>query len=161
MTTTTRREWLEARSKGIEITLPDYNDTVAIRPMDAMYFFKAGKVPDFLAGTVQKILNGEAAKLPPFPTDEKTSEWLTWLDELVTYTFVSPKVVENPHADDEIGIDEISYTDKLFIYTLFARPAAFLREFHKQQIKSLSPVDAAKNNGHLTEPVVAGTPVGE
>lgn len=146
---TTSKEWREKRAKGIEITLPEYGDVVSIRPMDAGFFFLAGRIPDFLAPIISQILAGKAWQMdvPETPTPEKQKEWLDWLDELVRYTFVSPKVVDNPQADDEISIEEVSYSDKLFLYSWFGRPAQVLRRFRDAQTKPLAIVDAPKNDG--------------
>ena len=109
MATTSAQEWREKREKGVELKLPDYGDVVFIRPMDAGLFFKAGRIPDFLSQTVSDLINAveRSVKKPENLTPEQTKEWLTWLDDLVKWTFVSPEVVDDPE-DDQLGVDEIS-----------------------------------------------------
>jgi hypothetical protein len=147
---TTRKEWREKRDQGVEILLPEYGDVVRIRPMDATFFLRTGRIPDYLAQTVDELINNSLNQVPVPPkiTSDKTVEWMKWLDELVTYAMVSPKVVSTPQADDEISIDDIGYTDKLSIYRWFGQPAQVLRAFRAAQVKSVANVDVAKNNGH-------------
>jgi len=147
MTTTTAKQMREKRAKGIEFVLPEYGDTVFIRPMDAAFFFKTGKVPDYLSATVNKMLiDGGSISEAKELTPEKVSEWITWLDDLIKWAVVSPKVVDVPQADDEIGIDELGYSDKLAVYRWFGQPAQALIRFREQQVKSVAPVDAAKDH---------------
>lgn len=164
MTTTSAREWREKRKKGIEFELPEYQDIVLIRPMDAEFFFKLGGIPDFLAPTVRKIINGNDYSMPLPPEDQSQEDlvkWLAWLDELVTYALVSPKVVSDPQGDDQISIDEIGYIDKLRIYKFFGWPAQQLRRFREQQTNPVAVVDAPKNNGAAAKQVVARASVGQ
>jgi len=146
---TTAHEWRERREQGVEITLPEYGDVVSIRPMDVGFFFKTGRVPDFLTATVQDMINlaSNSVKVPENLTEEDMQRWITWLDELVKWTFVSPKVVDEPSNDDEIGVDEIGMPDKLFIYRLFGQPAQVLRGFRRLPTKPVVSVDAAKDDG--------------
>lgn len=162
MTTTTVTEWREKR-KGVEFELPEYKDTVLIRPMDAGFFFKTGRIPDFLAKTVSDLINRASSQVevPKEFTPDQTKEWLVFLDELVKWTFVSPKVVDNPQTDDEIGVDEISIVDKLYLYQFFGQPASVLRSFRPKWSTALATVDVAKNNGTHAVAVTGNTAVGD
>ncbi len=164
MTTTTAQEWREKRNRGVEIKLPEFDDVVFIRPMDVGLFFKAGRIPDFLSKTVADLINRVTGQVeqPKDMTPEQTKEWLTWLDELVKWTFCSPKVVDNPReGEDEIGVDDIGLIDKLFIYSLFGQPAHVLRSFRRKQVADVATVDVAKNNGTRAEQVVGGAALGQ
>lgn len=154
----TASEMRQRRSEGVEIVFPEYGDTIAIRPMDAAFFFRHGRIPDFLAPAVNELLaNGNVT----LPTPEKNMEWLQFLDELVKFAFVDPKVVDNPQGEHEISIDDVGYSDKVYLYRLFGYPADFLRRFRDGQKKSVATVDASKNNGRAPQPVTAPQPVGE
>lgn len=164
MTTTSAGEWREKRKRGIEFELPQWGDTILIRPMDVDFFFKAGGIPDFIAATVRKIINGEKYNMPYPPddqTDEDTRKWLDWLDNLVGYALVSPKVVDDPQGNDQISIDEIGYEDKLHIYQFFGRPAYILRDFRIPQANDVATVDAAKNNGAAAKQDARSQAVGQ
>lgn len=150
---TTVAEMRAKRARGIEFTLPEYGDVVWMRPMDAEFFYKSGRIPDFLASTVEDMIKGSQYQMvvPENKTPDETTKWLAWLDELVKWTIISPKVVDDPQADDEIGVDEIGYADKIAIYSWFGRPAQALRFFRDQQAKPVGFVDAPKDNGNLAE----------
>lgn len=154
---TSASERRKVREQGVEIQFPEYGDWVAIRPMDETFFFKHGMIPDFLAPTINEMIGTGQAKMP---TVEKNAEWLEWLDELVKWSFVNPKVVDAPQGDNEISIEDVGYADKVFLYGLFGRPANVLRAFRDAQRKPLAIVDASKNNGRKAEPVSADNTVG-
>lgn len=142
--------WREKRKTGFPLTLPEYGDKVFIRPMNADFFFKAGRIPDFLGQTVQDILNGKSWSMPTPPEQslEDTQKFVLFLDDLVRYALVSPKVVDSPQdGADEISIDEIGYADKLHIYLFFGRPAQLLRDFRPEQAQPVAALDAPENNG--------------
>ena len=160
MTTTTAKEMKQKRAVGIEFLLKDYDDVVFVKPIDAALWFMTGRVPDWLASTVQTALNGQAYQMP-IPTELSTRDWLVWLNSLVKETIVSPKVVDAPQGTDEIGIDELSYNDKLAIYYLFGSPAERLRKFRLEQIKSLASVDAQQDIGPGSKRGVPRPAVGE
>jgi len=114
---TSASEWRKKREEGaIEITLPEYGDVVRIRPMDAAFFFRHGRIPDYLAPAINEMLATGTLKLP---SPENNIEWLKWLDELVQFSFVDPKVVDDPHGEHEISIDDVGYSDKVYLYRLF------------------------------------------
>lgn len=149
---TTASEWREKRKQGVEVTLPEYGDVVTIRPMDVEFWFRSGRIPDYLLATVQQMINNDRVDKIPTPESlDKTREWLDWLDDLMVWTFVNPKVTKGTPQDGEISVEEIAYPDKLFIYSLFGRPASVLRRFRDYKVKPVASVDAAKNNGPATE----------
>jgi hypothetical protein len=161
MTTTTASQWRAKREQGVELELPEYGDMVRIRPMDATFFFKTGRIPDYLSTVVDDLINNRIKQVPvpPIVDTEKTVEWLKWLDELVTYALVSPKVVATPQTDDEITIEDIGYTDKLHIYRFFGQPAATLRFLRDQKSQSVAAVADPKRNGRPAEQTAEGAPV--
>jgi hypothetical protein len=143
-------EWRKAREQGIEFTLPASKYVVALRPVEVDFFIQHGSVPDLLAGVVNTLINGDSQVLDVPVTDEleKNVKWLTFLNELVTYAFVNPKVVDTPQADDEIALDDVSYADKVFIYRyIFARPAHVLQKFRLIWADAVARVDVPQDAG--------------
>lgn len=159
MAVTTAEERRKKREAGLELTFPEYGDVVAIRPLDEGFFLQAGMIPDFLAPVVQELLG--TGKIEKLPSPEKNEKWLTFLDKMVKFAYLHPKVVDQPQGDDEIAIEDVGYSDKVFLYSFFGSSANILRAFRARQIQSLATVDVAKNNGHLTEQVPSREPVGE
>lgn len=158
MTITSAQERHKKRDVGIEIRFPEYEDWVAIRPMDESFFFKHGMIPDFLAPFINEMIATGQAKMP---TVEKNEEWLKFLDDLVRFAYVNPKVVDDPQADNEISIDEVGYADKCFLYGLFGRPAHILRAFRDQQAKPVATVPDGKVNGRPAVEIVKNNAVGQ
>jgi len=157
MSVTSAKERREKRDAGIELQFPEYGDVVAIRPLDEGFFLQAGMIPDFLAPVVQELIGTGKVSLP---TPEKNEKWLAFLDMMVKYAYLHPKVVDQPQGDDEISIEDVGYIDKTFLYGFFGSPANILRAFRARQIESLATLDAAKNNGHFSKQVPESEPVG-
>ena len=152
---TSGKAWRKAREEGIEVPLASGN-VVALRPIEVVFFLKVGHIPDALAETVTKLIQGDTVKfeIPAAEREAQSKEWLTFLDELVRFAFVNPKVVENPQADDEIALADVSYFDKLTVYRFFCQPASFLRRFHDMQTQPLAGVAPATGNGQTGQPVL-------
>jgi len=158
---TSGKTWRKVREEGIEITLISGN-VAAIRPLDVDFFIREGRVPDFLASTVNAIIDGTPTELPDIERAEKNvQEWMPFLNRMVTASFVSPRIVENPTQDDEISIDDVRYLDKLMLYRLFLRPVAALRTFREKTAQPVAPVDAAKDDGNPAQQSAPYQTVGE
>lgn len=150
------KTWREAREQGVEVRLPSGNE-VRIRPMEVDFFILNGEIPDVLAPVINLMINAKPYSLPLGPGEETTEvekwkKWVTFLNTLVTFALISPKVVENPQADDEISIDDIGYGDKMLVYQFFSRPAQILRGFREQQNKPLELMAAPGSNGQTVQP---------
>ncbi len=145
---TSGKAWREARENGVEIKFPS-GFTASIRPIDVDFFVRVGRVPNVMAGMLADLLDGKHVKMdkPPLEKLEDRRDWLDFLNELVKYAFISPRIVDDPQADDEISIDDLAYGDKFIVYQLFAQPAEVLRRFRDAQSKFVAVVDDPKNNG--------------
>lgn len=150
---TSGKEWRKAREEGFEIRLPSGN-VADLRPVEADFFLRVGRIPDALAPLINEMISGVAYKLeiPPVEQLEKGREWIGFLNELCTYAFVTPKVVEAPQADDEISVDDICYLDKYAVYQNFTLPAHKLKTFREAQIKSLATLESGSSNGRTSIP---------
>lgn len=148
---TSGKEWRKARLEGKLVRLLSGN-VVRLRPIEVDYFLRVGHIPDFLAPLISELITGGQAEseLPPQEALEKQTEWFTFLDDLCRYALVSPRVVDNPEADDEISVDDIAYMDKYFIYLMFSRPARLLRQFRQPQTQPVAPMASPADNGHAT-----------
>jgi hypothetical protein len=162
MTTTSGRTWREAREKGIELTFPSGN-VASIRPVEIDFFVRVGHVPSALTQTVSDVIDGKPFNrhIAPSQLLEDKQEWVKFLNQLATFAFVTPRVVETPEAEDEISINDISYADKLLLWVFFTRPANLLRNFRDEQEKLVAPVDVAAVNGPASQQVTENQPVGE
>lgn len=169
MTATNAKEWRKAREQGIEITLPVSGHVASIRPIEVDFFLRVGHIPDALADTVNKLVKGDSVVMENPPTEEleKSKEFCEFLNELVHYAFVSPKVADPKSGedriltDDEITVDDIPFADKVVVYRFFCRPANVLRRFRDQQAESVAPVEPARNNGRKGKRSDEDQPVGQ
>lgn len=155
MAVTSGAEWRKAREEGFEVSFPS-GAVFALRPIEIDFFLTHGNIPDEITPMVLKYINGDSVhfEIPaPEQLEKARNEWIPFLNRLATFALVNPKVVENPQADDEISVDDLSYNDKLFIYAFFAQPARRMRQFREQQTGALALVDNA--TGNLPAPVRA------
>lgn len=162
MTTTKAKDW--KKGYQVELELPESGNVVEVRPLDAAFWFKSGRIPDFIAPIVDDIITNKSYEMPNVVKNppEKMQEFLTWLDEIVSYAIVNPQVVSGtPTQDEQISIDDISYSDKLFIYSLFGRAASVLRRFREQQAKPVVSLDAAKSDRAAAKQVAKHNAVGQ
>jgi len=149
---TSAKQWRKAREEGIEYEFPSGN-VARIRPIEVDFFFRVGHIPTPLVDVVSKIINGQTQRLtiPATEQVEQTKEWIMFLNELCHYAFVSPSARledgDEPMGEDEISVDDISYSDKIRLYMFFAQPAVILQRFREQQVRDVATVDVAKANG--------------
>lgn len=153
MTATKAKEWRQAREEGVEVILPYSGFTARIRPIDVGFFALHKGVPDILAGIINPMIDDNRFDTPVIPqTDdpEARKAWLTFLDELVCYTFVEPQVRPYeeeplPLRDNEISIEDILYQDKIQLYKLLSRPARSLHRLRESQIKLMEALPTDTN----------------
>ena len=159
---TKAKDW--KKGYQVELELPESGNVVEVRPLDAAFFFKSGRIPDFLAPIVDDIITNKPYEMPNVVKNppEKMKEFLAWLDEIVMYAIVSPQVVSGTvQQEDQISVDDISYSDKLYIYSLFGRSAGVLRKFREQQSKPVVSLDAAKSERTAAKQVAERKSVGQ
>lgn len=158
---TSGKQWRKAREEGVEIRLPS-GMTVALRPIEVDLFMRVGHIPDALAPTVNRLINGErlAFEVPALESLEQSKDWLLFLEELVTFAFVTPKVVNAPQGDDEISVEDVTYSDKLFVYRFFSYPAQVLEKFREEQSRHVAPLQFAADHGTAPIKGAGDKPVG-
>lgn len=173
---TTASVWREAREQGVEVLFPSGNSAV-LRPVDVAFFVRVGRIPSVFTALINDLIEGKVGVTNHLPDEAKMhpQEWIEFLNQLVAAAFVHPRIVDVPlgeerevgipQGEDEISIDDVAYSDKIFVYGLFTRPAHMLKRFREIQIQSLQRVQAPAGNGAArVEPVgdstVGGNPDG-
>ena len=164
------KTWRKDREEGVEITLPYSGYTVALRPVSVDFFIRHGSIPDMIAETVRKMIDGEEYVVQiPKEANDKDQEWMTFLDQLVACAFASPQIVDVPlsgrevsvpQADDEISVDDVLYTDKLFVYKFFTQSAQTLRAFRQRQADAVASVVSPERDGRASIEDAPSEPVG-
>lgn len=144
--------------RGKEITLPS-GDTVVVRGVGFDALLLSERVPDLLTPLVIKACNGEQAALPAIKdTDEEakrqTMEMIRFYNLVCELAFVSPRIVANPQADDEISITDLDQVDKQYVCgAVLGTPTAWIKSFRAEQAQDVPAVGDGKGLSHPTEPV--------
>jgi hypothetical protein len=146
MTITSGHQWRKRREEGVEFQFPTTGNVCRIRPLDMDFFIKEGKVHNLLESTAFEGLTEK--NVTDYTEDEITAfkSTLEFLDKVVTHCFVSPRIVENPTADDEISLADLTLDEKYLVFALLATPGASLDSFRPQQKSDVGLVLTPKDD---------------
>jgi hypothetical protein len=157
---TSGREWRKPFEEGILYRFPSGN-VARLRPVDVDFFIKMGRVPDLITPFVVKLL-GEGKAVYPKAEDIKGSqEWVDFLNALAESAFVSPRIVANPQADEEIGIYNVSWADKVDLLYWFARPVVELKNLFRLKAELMAALQIEPGDTSPSEPDIADKTLGE
>lgn len=132
---TSGAQWRKNREEGELIQLPFSGYLVSIRTVQPDALLRLGKIPQVLSSLVLDVIydRGDDDKFEKFlTTPEDQQEALQMLESLrvvCTAALLSPRIVENPQADDEISIEDMDLGDRSFIFRLAFAPAEALTTF--------------------------------
>lgn len=141
--------------RGKQITLPS-GETVVIRGVGFDALLLSDRVPDFLTPLVSGAINGQMITIPNVDnTDvEKTKEMARFLNLICELAFVSPRIVENPQAADEISVDDVSLSDKQYLFfNILGKPTRWLENFRHQQAQNVADLGNGEGLSDPTEQV--------
>lgn len=139
------------RSSGEVIALSG-ETRVRIRsiPLDALLL--AGKIPDLLTPMAVESLWAKTKSDAITNSAESTKEYIQLVNLITSLALVEPRVVDDPHAEDEIAIDDLDLMDRQIIFNVAIAGAEALRNFRKRQT---ADVDALSNGQDVQQPTVA------
>jgi hypothetical protein len=102
---------------------------------------KDGQPVDLLTGLIlESAQNGGVVKMPE-PDAKNLPKLRSAMEEICRACLVSPRIVDNPQAEDEIGIDDLTDIDKVFIMNwAFGRNGAAAAAFPAEPDAVLEPV---------------------
>lgn len=152
-------EFRRVREQGEKITLKPTGRIVRMRTVKPAYLLRLGKIPDPLAELVIRILHGQitdAQYRAFFDLSERKEHALELTESLrvvCTAALVSPRVVDEPQADDEIYIDDLEDAEQRYIFDLALLEATALSRFRLQQESHVEPVPQSEAKSEQTEPV--------
>lgn len=147
--------------KTVTVTLPQSGHTVEIRSFDMTILTILGRIPDGLTPLVNKVieatLKGQRAdvideinQLKPL---ERYHRMLDIASAACQYAFVHPRIVDDPHGEDEIALSDVHPNDRLFVFNFIGVPAHKLESFRDQQAANVESVPDESAGGHgRTEP---------
>lgn len=159
---TSGKEWRKAREEGFPFRL-DSGRMVRLRPVSLAALIRRGDIPNLLIPVVADMLWRKSR------TDDRTAEQMAaddsaeeekWFFDLsgviIRDCLVAPRVVDNPQADDEISLDDISFSDQLAIYRFAKLPAEVLEMFLPQQNGDVATLPAGEDIQPTPQPTGAG-----
>jgi hypothetical protein len=134
---TSGKDWRAAREQGISVTFRSGN-TARIRPVGLDLLVKTGRVPNVLEPMVVQLIETGRADTPASASLEDESAWFDFLNCLCELAFVQPRVVAEPQTEDEIGVWDISLSDKMQLWEVLGTPARMLASHFRQQETALA-----------------------
>jgi hypothetical protein len=158
---TSGAKWRERRENGVLMEFPMTGNIARIRPLDMDFFLKQGRVHNILEGAVFEELTEKEVTALSESEFEAFQRTLDFLNEVVRHCFVEPKIVDDPKADNEISIADITLDEKYFLFGLLVRPAQALERFRPKQAGNVASVAAAKIDGAASESNHADTADGK
>lgn len=145
---TSGRDWRKPRVEGMTITLPSGN-VVVCRPVQMDQLLAAGKIPDFLSPLVADLIWQTVALAKADAESDKN--FIELLNIMAVASFVNPRIVDDPQADDEIALDDLEFSDKLAIYMIAKQPLAVLHRFRVTENPAMEPVQQGEDLQPPTE----------
>ena len=154
------KEWRQPREEGYVRTLFS-GKTVRLRPLDLATMLLEGDIPDLLTGLVYQVLfegvDAPGYTPPPAGEDAKqamfgiTPTILPVVNLVCKAAFLEPRIVDEPQADDEIGIEDVELRDRALVFNLVTQGADALRRFHYQPPPIVEAVPDGQDAGPEAE----------
>lgn len=115
---------------------------VLMRPIDLGALALAGEIPDLLLPAAYRALFGDLVR---DADDEKQSilDTLALVRLILPLALASPRIVDDPQADDEIALSDLDWPDQYFLFSRAIQGVSALRIFRERQ----APDVAAGPNG--------------
>lgn len=149
MPVTSGKEWRRLRQEGIEVILTS-GLTVKVRGVGFVAVLKSGYVPDYLTAMVVEAVEGKKFNFPDAETPEQVLQRADFIGELCKLMLVSPRIVDDPQAEDEISLDDLDEADRYCLLSMWGTPTAWLRNFRFGQASDVARL--------LTQQTRASTP---
>lgn len=145
--------WRKPREEGYIITLPS-GYAARLRPVQLDVMLATGDIPDILTPLVGKMLY-EGADLDDAAELESLIESTAGMAELmgavVRAAVIEPRIVDAPEQEDEIALEDISFEDRMVIFSLAIQPTRVLEKFCDQQGRDVEAVPDGENDGEPAE----------
>lgn len=126
---TSGREWHETVRRGEIIELPS-GATVRLRRLSVADVLCLGYIPDVISPAVTKaVIYGNTSAYSDWGPQEFYELW----GAICRGTFVEPRIVDNPQADDEIALSDVGTSDRVAVYQWAAGEARLFRKFPERE----------------------------
>jgi hypothetical protein len=157
-------EWRKTREKGVAVKLPS-GFTACLRPISFETILLVENVPEPILKAIAEVTLGKKDDFELDGIEDARNAYI--FSRIVCRTcFVSPKIVDNPTADDEISADDLDVGDINFVTRLLYEPALKLSIFHPSESEEMETVavgsvDASAGHRKTGKRVVRRKAVGE
>ncbi|HKI69926.1 MAG TPA: hypothetical protein VKA67_10080 [Verrucomicrobiae bacterium] len=142
---TNAAEWRKPREEGELITLPSGN-VARLRPVALDVLLTSGGIPDLLTPIAAKTLWVETEPEQIGNVGELAEGFAKLVNVIIPAAFMEPAVVEEPKGDGEISLDDIDWSDKVYVFNLVTAGPYAMRKFREQQTRNVEPVRNRKNS---------------
>lgn len=149
---TPAQEWRKPREEGFNITLLSGN-VATLRPVALDVLIKSGQLSDVLTDMAAQMLWEQEEKEPDdiAKKADVARGYADLINAVVPAAFLYPKVVDEPTEDDEIGLDDIEFSDKVQAFNLAISGAMVLRKFRERQVADAETESDGESNGNEAE----------
>lgn len=147
---TSASEWKKKATVGTLVTVPSGNE-VRVRTPGMQVFLNQGVIPNSLMPIIQDAMKqGEAPSEDTMQSmiddPQKINEIMDMADAVALFSFVEPKLAPIPtdeegeiipigderRDEDTLYVDEVDFTDKLFIFQFAVGGTAKLEQFRQE-----------------------------
>jgi hypothetical protein len=147
---TSGAQWRNERREGFPITLPS-GKVARLGSVALDVLITSGRIPDVLTPIAAKTLWSEMDADTIGDAVELASGTAELFDLVCKAAFLEPRVVDDPQADDEIGVEDIEFHDKAFVFQVAIQGVSALRKFCERQARGLEPVQPGQDDESATE----------
>jgi hypothetical protein len=126
-TPTSGKEWRKRMQEGGLVTLPS-GFVAHLRPVVLTELVATGDISNPLVPIIANFINGNTAltDVSEVNTIELLQKSRSLAFAIASAVFVNPRVVENPVADDEIGLSELTEEDRNFLIDFAVQPFRYI-----------------------------------
>lgn len=149
---TSGKQWRAPREQG-ELVRLGSGYVARLRPVDVGALLASGTMPDILTPLAARIVyeGADAQEQIDAALLQQSVEMLEMFNVVCKAAFLEPRIVDNPQADDEISIEDLSYVDRAQVFNVCIQPAEVLRTFRLQQESDVATVPDGQGDGHAAE----------
>jgi hypothetical protein len=153
------REWRK-EAEGVLLELPS-GKLARVRGVSVQLLVRLGRIPDAMTPVIADIMIGKLDDLPVPQTVEELQAHLELIDEVARASFLEPKIVDKPKADNEITLDDVEDVDRMYLFEYLGRSTRELENFRVVSESDVELVGDAKGHGKASKRVVKPDPMGD
>jgi hypothetical protein len=142
--------WRKAREEGFNITLPSGN-VATLRPVALDVLVANGELPDLLIGVAAQTLWKATEPEDIANAGDLAQGFAQLVNAVIPAAFLYPRVVEEPKEDNEIGLADISFEDKVAVFNLATAGVSALKKFRERQEANVDDIPDGDGNSDQAE----------